>query len=174
MAIDAENAKSWLKRYRDLLTEIEHDLSRADTLRAKAALPSSPNLSGMPSTPKWNGDTSMTNLTARAIDIEAKAAQKAAQSDIMYRDIDRMINSIRCRGYEQMVCLLQLKYLDGLEWADITPTLFMGEDDFVDREDSYTRRMFMIHKKALQNLAELMGEKELQETSAFYGDIPKK
>ncbi len=70
--------------------------------------------------------------------------------------------------------ILQLKYLDGLDWKDIPGELFADKEDFIDREESYSRRMFMIHKKALQNLAELMGEKELQEIVEFYGDIPKK
>ncbi len=70
--------------------------------------------------------------------------------------------------------ILQLKYLDGLDWKDIPGELFADKEDFIEREDSYTRRAFAIHKKALQSLAELMGEEELKETSAFYGDIPKK
>lgn len=56
MAIDEISAKDWLKRYQNLIVNINNLIERADMLRMKASSPRSSNLSGMPRDSQWNGD----------------------------------------------------------------------------------------------------------------------
>lgn len=166
MAIDEISAKDWLKRYQNLIVNINNLIERADMLRTKASSPRSPNLSGMPRDSQWNGDK-LSNMIGTYIDLEAEANEKIIKSKKLYKEIDAFIRRIRKPDRK---AVLQMKYLDGFSWLDIQDVLFGNKQDYLDKEESYQRRAFKLHQDGVRELAALMGEKELQEIEEFYKD----
>ena len=52
--------------------------------------------------------------------------------------------------------VLQCRYLDGQGWSGVIYLLFGDRVDFTDKEDSFQRRVFNIHKAALEDLAQIL------------------
>ncbi|MCD8105227.1 MAG: hypothetical protein LUF35_09565 [Lachnospiraceae bacterium] len=75
-----------------------------------------------------------------------------AQTNLRH-EIERCVGQLRSAD-EKAVILM--RYVDNEKWADISQLLFGGKEDFLDREDSYLRRTSKIHKRALEDLAEIM------------------
>lgn len=88
----------------------------------------------------------------------------------LHKQIDSFIKRLKGQGSAEMKLVLQMKYLDLFEWADIIEALFLGKADFLEKEDSYTRRTFKIHKNGITRLSELMGKEEIQDIVDFYGE----
>ena len=169
MSIEYDMARLWLKRYRFQRENIDGKEQRMENLKEKASSPGSPKLDGMPRSESWNGDR-LASLIAAYTDIERELPKDIATGKEIYKQIDQLIKRLKGQGSAEMRLVLQMKYLDLFEWSDIIETLFLGKVDFLDKEDSYTRRTFKIHKNGITRLSELMGEKEIQEIVDFYGE----
>ena len=161
MAID--DVKAWMRRYADLLREVELLRARADAIRSHAASPPTSALDGMPRNPGFEGDK-LGGVIGTADVIERQVAEKEAQAAEAYQEIDATIQQISGKHATERKFILQCRYLDRLDWPDVIFLLFGDKDDFGDREDSYIRRTYSIHKAALQDIGEILdenkGEKE--------------
>ena len=51
--------------------------------------------------------------------------------------------------------IMNLRYIDGLEWSEIAYVVFNKKWDYLDREDKYVKKAYNIHSKALKVLKEL-------------------
>lgn len=43
-------------------------------------------------------------------------------------------------------------------WDEVLDVLFGGKADFLDKEESYNRRMYMIHGSALSNMSLVLND----------------
>lgn len=158
-----DQVKEWLSRYAVAAREVALLRARADAIRDRAASPSSPTLDGMPRSPGFEGDR-LGEVIGIADVIERQVAEKEAQAVEAYREIDATIQQISGKHATERKFILQCRYLDRMDWPDVIFLLFGEKDDFGDREDSYGRRAYNIHKAALQDIGEILdknkGEKE--------------
>ena len=169
MSIEYEAARQWLKRYQLQRGLIDSKEQRMESLKEKASSPGSPKLDGMPRAQRWNGD-GLSSLIATYTDIERELPEDIKTGREIHKQIDSFIKRLKGQGSAEMRLVLQMKYLDLFGWTDIVEVLFLGKADFLEKEDSYTRRTFKIHQNGITRLSELMGEKELQEIIDFYGE----
>ena len=167
MSIEYNMARQWLKRYQLQRGLIDSKMLRVEVLKEKASSPGSPKLDGMPRDQKWNGD-GLASLIATYTDIERELPEDIKMGRELHKQIDAFIKRLKGQGSAEMRLVLQMKYLDLFGWTDIVEVLFLGKADFLEKEDSYTRRTFKIHQNGITRLSELMGEKELQEIVDFY------
>ena len=65
--------------------------------------------------------------------------------------------------------VLQCRYLDGQAWSGVIYLLFGDRVDFTDKEDSFQRRVFNIHKAALEDLAQILYPSEGDRKSDYEG-----
>lgn len=65
--------------------------------------------------------------------------------------------------------VLQCRYLDGQAWSGVIYLLFEDRVDFTDKEDSFQRRVFNIHKAALEDLAQILYPSEGDRKSGYEG-----
>lgn len=87
----------------------------------------------------------------------AEAQEARAHAVALYHEIDAAIKRISCPGWPDQRAVLQMRYLDGCRWLEITEMLFGGDPDYFDeRQDSFLRRTHKIHGKALAALAKLV------------------
>ena len=52
--------------------------------------------------------------------------------------------------------VLQCRYLDTMAWQDVAYLVFGDRTDYSDKFDSFQRRVFNIHKAALEDLAQVL------------------
>lgn len=150
-----DQVKEWLSRYAVAAREVALLRARADAIRDRAASPSSHTLDGMPRSPGFEGDR-LGEVIGIADVIERQVAEKEAQAVEAYREIDATIQQISGKHATERKFILQCRYLDRMDWPDVIFLLFGDKDDFGDREDSFTRRAYNIHKEALQDIGTIL------------------
>ena len=161
--LSTDQVKEWLSSYAVAAREVALLRARADAIRDRATSPASPTLDGMPRSPGFEGDR-LGEVIGIADVIERQVAEKEAQAAEAYREIDATIQQISGKHATERKFILQCRYLDRMDWPDVIFLLFGEKDDFGDREDSYGRRAYNIHKAALQDIGTILdenkGEKE--------------
>lgn len=60
-----------------------------------------------------------------------------------------MLNALHSEHQRQVILA---RYFDGHSWAQITALIFGNKPDFLERAESYMRRVFRIHGNALAEL----------------------
>ncbi len=150
-----DQMKEWLSRYADAAREIALLRARADAIRDRAALPASSTLDGMPRAPGFGGDRIGEIVgTADALDREADEKEQVAAA--VYEEIDAAIRRIDGKYGAVRRTVLQCRYLDLAEWRDIVFLFYGGKDDLSDKEESYARHLYKVHKDALRDLCEIL------------------
>ena len=144
-----------MSRYADAAREIRYLRERADAIRTRAASPTSSKLDGMPRAPGFAGDR-LGDVIGIADALEREADEKEQDAAALYNEIDRAIRQIEGKHGVERRTVLQCRYLDGQAWGGVTYLLFGDRVDFTDKEDSFQRRVFNIHKAALKDLAQVL------------------
>ncbi len=155
-----EAIKHWLKKYTFYVEEYEALKERATSIREKAMTPQTSNLDDMPKSKGWGSKIEMYISIAEELEEEAKKMLTEAQKN--YRQTEEVIKQIHKGRWAKKRAVLRLRYIDGYLWEDVNEILFGDKDDFIEREDSYRRRMFAIHNEALEELAEIIPPEEIQ------------
>lgn len=159
MTPEYEAAKEWLNRYKDIQEEIRFLNLRIESLQDRALSPASPILSDMPKGSSRNNDRIGTSLSI--IDgLERDRAELQKKAYDLYREIDSSIRKISGKGSVERRMLLQLRYLDLRAWDEITFAFYGDQADFYDREPSYNRRCFELHRRGIEELTNILNLQE--------------
>lgn len=146
----AERAKRRLKAYRDLQESIDFKTERLARMEDKLQSVGSQQISDMPRNPSGPGDR-MAAAIARKVDLEAEIRQDIARERAEYEAI-RMIAAAMPKADERTV--IQLRYLDGAKWSEISEVLYQQRDDYKEKPEYYLRQTFKKHGTALLSFAE--------------------
>ena len=109
----------------------------------------------MPRVPGFDGDK-LGGIIGAADALDREAAEKEQDAAALYIEIDGAIRRIDGKHGAERRTVLQCRYLDGQAWGGVTYLLFGDRVDFNDKEDSFQRRVFNIHKAALEDLAQVL------------------
>ena len=150
-----EQVKEWLLRYRDIQTDIGHQLCRIDEMEAKTTAPRTAQLDGMP---HGGGNTidRMGGDLARLEQLEAECREAITAGNRVYAEIESAVKQIKGSGWADMRAVIRARYLDTCPWSDVAFLLFGKKADFLDKEETYLRRCHKIHARALAALAEIL------------------
>lgn len=129
--------------------------ARADALRTRATSPASPTLDGMPRAPGFAGDR-IGGMVGAIDRIEQEAKKKRQAAAELYGEIDESLHRLSGPHAAERRTVLQARYLDCQSWGGVTFLLFGDRADFNEKEESYARRVFNIHKAALENLVQVL------------------
>lgn len=151
--INVDTVKVWLLRYQAVERAIDNEIERLEMLEARLQTVSSPRLDGMPHGTPMHDRTG--TLIAQKQELEEKIRHMIREQTDRRHEIEKYVNRLQIAD-EKAVILM--RYIDGEQWKDVSMMLFGAKDDFLDREDSYLRRVTKLHGRALQNLAEIMKE----------------
>jgi hypothetical protein len=154
-AQSAEALKTWLLRLQEAIADAELTEERLDTLRSRAEAPRGSNLDGMPHSSGFAGDKIGT-LVSQIEDLTEENTQLWRRVAELRREREAAIRRIECRGYAELRSVLRLRYIDGENWNDLCFVLYGGKEDFSEREDSYMRRAYKLHGKALYELSKIV------------------
>ena len=106
-------------------------------------------ITDMPRAPSPSNDR-LTDLVYQKQEMEEKLAAEISA----LREERNFINSVLSRlksADEQAV--IQFRYLIGLNWYDTTDALFGAKLDYLGKEDTYLRKAYDIHGRALLHMA---------------------
>lgn len=154
--------KARLRRYSDLLDEIDMQRQRLDRMRAECGSPRSPRYDGMPkakgSDPDWVHREAMMiiRLEERVADDEAREAEER-------RDLERMVSKVP-RAMERAV--LRMRYFDRCDWEWIAFAVYGDKEDYFDRADEYRQRVYRRHSDAVLSLALVDADEAIVRRSA--------
>lgn len=149
-----DRIKERLRRYGDMLRDIENQRERLEHMTATYGTPSGPDLSGMPR-PQGGISNPTAAAVERKIKQEEKIRRKEAEAEAEYTAIENMTEQLDDPD-ERLT--IQLRYLDRAEWPDVNFALFGSRPDFTEKVDAYQRRTFRLHGRALLNLARIAAE----------------
>lgn len=122
-----QDIKTRLQKYTELLTEIEIEERRLKALQ--------------------DSETINRRLARAGIDDALKKLLDREQEE--YEALTGIINALPSVEERQVMLA---RYMDGQDWRTITRAVFGSLPDFAEKAESYERRVYRIHGKALINI----------------------
>lgn len=157
--INTDDVKQWLRRYSEAARVAENTAERLSLLRMKSEAPASQKLDGMPHSAGYVGDS--IGLTVARLDrLEHKLSEQTAAAEAVETQLEEAFSRLSGRAAADQRTILEARYIDFLNWQEVTGLLFGGEDDFLLKQDSYLRRIHLLHKSGLIALASIIPSME--------------
>ena len=159
---DINTVKDWLLEFREREKDIQGQLNRLDVIEMRITSIGSPTLSDMPKSPSPFQDRSAYMIAVK-IDLENDIKEQQTEQKRIRKSIEKVVRGLR-KAEERSV--IRARYLDCAfyhedklsDWNDVSNTLFGDRGDFLDKEESYLRRVHKIHGSALLNMARYIEE----------------
>lgn len=155
---ETEDVKNYLSSYNALQRKIDMFEERLAFLEYTIGSPSSPNLSGMPSGSR-NTTSKQERDVIKKLELEEKIRDLYAAESSLREEIEELLEHLE-NPFEQVA--IQMRYIDGAKWRDVSVVLFGNEPDYDDYEERYLKRTFKYHGSALQRLAKFYQKVEVK------------
>ena len=154
---DVEAVKQRLIDLRDLRREIENQSERLERLETKLVGVGALALTDMPKSPSPSNDR-ISDLMQQKFDLEEdiRATLEHRRRERMF--FEKIIRRLK-RSDERAV--IRSRYLDGASWGDVVDLLYGDEEDLLEREDMYRKRVFKLHGRALLSMAQYIEDNGL-------------
>ncbi len=149
-----EAVKQRLIDYGETKKDIKHQKERLERLELRMHSIGSPNYSGMPKDPSPSSSREA-DLVCEKVDLEEDIRQQEAWLKREREDLNKIIRKLRSADERAVI---RMRYIDGEKWCDVLFGMFGDKEDYFDKEEAYTRRMYNIHGSALLNMARYLGE----------------
>lgn len=154
---DVEAVKQRLIDLRDLRREIENQSERLERLETKLVGVGAQALTDMPKSSSPSNDR-ISDLMQQKFDLEEdiRATLEHRRRERMF--FEKIIRRLK-RSDERAV--IRSRYLDGASWGDVVDLLYGDEEDLLEREDMYRKRVFKLHGRALLSMAQYIEDNGL-------------
>lgn len=154
---DVEAVKQRLIDLRDLRREIENQSERLERLETKLVGVGAQVLTDMPKSPSPSNDR-ISDLMQQKFDLEEdiRATLEHRRRERMF--FEKIIRRLK-RSDERAV--IRSRYFDGASWGDVVDLLYGDEEDLLEREDMYRKRVFKLHGRALLSMAQYIEDNGL-------------
>ena len=157
MSKPINDIKQRLRSYRDKLTkDLKNQQLRLDRTEMRLTSIGSPSLSDMPRSSSGPFDRT-SYLVAQKVDLESEVVSLQNELIEEWKDIELIIKKLK-NSEEKAV--IRMRYHDGMDWNDVADTMFGDKDDYLDKVDTYQRRVFRLHGQALVNMSAIENKKE--------------
>ncbi len=160
MQNEKDAVKLRLLQFRDRENDLRVLFDRLDIIEMQMKSVTSPTLSDMPNSKSPFRDRT-SYMVAVKVDLEKEIQQLQEDQYHIRNDIETILKKLK-KAEERAV--IRSRYLDCsfyhedrlCDWNDVNNTLFGDRDDFLEKEESYLRRIHKIHSAALLNLSKLL------------------
>ena len=92
-------------------------------------------------------------------ELERKLDDMYAEENRKREEIEALIE---CMESPDEQTAIEMHYIDGAKWRDVSVVLYGDEPDYDENEQRYLKRTFKIHGSALQTLARIYKEQKEQ------------
>lgn len=154
---DTDAVKEWLRTYPEKQQDIRNMQAQYERLEDKLSSIGSPTLSDMPKSPSRVMDKEA-ELIAQKVDLEKEIEMAKKDVHQLRVEIEKVMSCLK-KANEKAV--IRARYLCEEEWNDISFILFGAKEDYLDKEESYERRTYMIHGSALLNMAKYIEDNKV-------------
>ncbi|MBQ3407219.1 MAG: hypothetical protein IJH11_08255 [Lachnospiraceae bacterium] len=149
-----KSVEDLLDYYVRLAKKLRHQEERLVRILDKMESPSSPNISGMPSSSQ--PDTSrFDGLLVKKSEMEKRIADLDNEMDETESEIEDLIDQLQDPDES---ALIQAKYIDSVEipelkqWSELCKMLYGNRDDYEEAFENYRQRANRLWKRALRHL----------------------
>lgn len=146
--------KDRLREYREAEKEIENQTERLERLVSKMEGIGAKEITDMPRSPSPPTDR-ISSFMNQKIEIEECIAEDVAALDAERKAIESILKHLQ-RADERAV--IRFRYLMGLDWYEVADAMYGGRTDYLDKEESYLKRVFRLHGSALLSIAVYLKE----------------
>ena len=149
--------KTRLKRIPHVDDDISGQEERYERLNQKLVDIGSPELTDMPRNPSPDYDH-MAEMLYRLEELEKEIKGKR---DFLRKERKWVEDILWYMQSATEKKIIRLKYLDKEPWKDIQFILFGGENDFLENDELYARKVYRIHGNALEHMCVIINQKNL-------------
>ena len=142
---------SFLQQYRKLYRNIENQTARLDFMESQISLGSSAK-SDFPKSTSPEKDKIALYVSSK-IDLENDIKDSQRKLLELRNTISTAASKLKNSDTKATVLA---RYIDFMKWQDVSFMLFGGNSDYLMREESYLRRTFALHKKAVCEIKEFL------------------
>ena len=146
---DVDAVKDRLVRYQENERDIEIQQERYERLRTKLMSYGVSGMSDMPRDQSFVTDK-VAETIAKAVDIENSLKTAISNQKKEREALESIIVNLKSSNERAVI---RTRYFDSMSWQEVSELIFGMEEDFIDRQESYERRVFKIHGSALLNMA---------------------
>lgn len=169
VTIETSSVKSWLLRFNEAQRTLELLRERLDLAETAAHSPRSSISDGMPHGSGNPVDT-LGKTVAKLDKLRSQVAAAEIKANSLYEEIETAIGKIGGARCAERRTVLQLRYLDSVDWSGVNSALFGDRENFLYKEDSFMRRTFYIHGDALKKLGDILDAQEATEAATRSDD----
>lgn len=148
---ETDAIKQKLEHYAAFQRRIDNQIERLEYLESVMGAPSSPNLSGEPSG-GGDGSSKTERQVLKKLELQQAIRDMIADEAAERKELEGMIE-LMPKPDEQTV--IEMRYLDGAKWRQVSDALYSMEPDYEERSSTYLKRTFKLHGSALQTLARI-------------------
>lgn len=153
-----EAIKKRLKEYTERERDIVNQLERIERMEAKLTSVCSPVFSDLPKSASPSQQR-MADLTEQKIDLENKVSRAMERQKEERAELSEIVD---CLESSDEKAVIRMRYFDFSGWDSVLSMLFGGKEDFLDKLDSYKRRMYTLHGSALLNMGKAFQELQMK------------
>ena len=146
-----------LEVYRDASIGLEYQITKLERLNARLYGLEAQNLTGMPRSNDVDTDWFAPRLF-RIDEVDRELRDKVCE---LNRERNDLLQAISELPKAAMRNVIEMYYIDCFDWREISEVLFKSNEDYLDRKESYDRRMFRYRETALKLLLTNEQKKEL-------------
>lgn len=151
----ADGMREWLKAYRKNEEIIDEQLEKIRELRGHMMSISAQEISDMPRAPGSPKDR-MSEYMSRLDMLERQVKEAIRIHDESRAALEQAIGLMDSL---KMQNIIRYRYLYGYEWSDVVAKMYQDREDWHKKMNSYTRRVYRDHDRALEHLARCWGRK---------------
>ena len=155
LSMTADAVRTWLSRYSNTLRERDLLAERLDMMELKAYGTRTATLDGLPRAPSPDPHY-MDAQTALLVSTKTKLETVERRLVELQAEYAEAFDQIPEPKRAEKVTILETRYIMGLQWGEVTQMLYGSKDDYLDKEDSYMRRVHKYHHTAIEDLANLL------------------
>ena len=142
--------REYLTEHRKLKRELSDEMKRLNYINLDKASLASPQVTGMPRGSSTGDPTAKDAI--KSSDQEAYVYNLKLKVDAQERVIESYIRRLGDEKYKQVI---RLRYLSALDWDDILVLMYGEKNNFELKYESYKRRMYGVHRKAVDEIVEI-------------------
>lgn len=150
----ADSVKEWLIAYRSSEGRINEKLEKLRELRERMTSVGAQQMTDMPRAPQNTRDK-MAEYVIRADELEREISEMIAVHSECKLAIEAAVGKLESETKKKII---RYRYIDGKDWSDIVETLYKDKKDWSVKINSYTRRVYRYHDKALEDLSRNWGK----------------
>lgn len=150
-----------LNQYLNTEEELDNQIERLERLESKMKGISAQVLTGMPRSPSASTDR-MADMLGWKEELEQSIKETVSQQSQERNEIEAILTHIE-KPDERAV--IRMRYLDRMEWKEVLDMMFGGKADFLEKEETYERRMYRVRNSAMLSMARYIEDSGQQNTA---------